>query len=49
MIKAELQQQMKGVKVSIGDSLQAMRGQLSEVQKSQEKKCGAISHMGEEL
>ena len=42
-LQSELQQQLNGVKKSIGDSLQAMRGQLVEVQKIQEKMPGAIS------
>ena len=48
MIKAELQQQLNGVKESIGDSPQAMQGQLAKVQKSQEKMWGTIKRMGEE-
>ena len=44
-----LQQQLNGVKESIGELLQAMRGQIVEVQKSQDKMWGAINRMGEEL
>ena len=49
LIKTELQQQMNGVEESIGESLQAMQGQLADVQKSQDKMWGAITRMGEEL
>ena len=43
MIKAELQHQLNEVKESIGESLQAMKGQIVEVQPSQEMMWGAIS------
>ena len=49
MLKAEFQQQLNAMKESIGDSLQAMKGQIAEVQQSQAKIWGAISRMGEEL
>ena len=49
MIKAKPQRQLDNVKESIGDSLQIMKGQIDEVQKSQEKMWGGISQMGEEL
>ena len=49
MIKAEVQQQLNELKASIGDALKMMKGQVAEVQKSQDKMWGAISQMGEEL
>ena len=47
MIKADLQQQLNEVRESIGESLQAMKGQIAKVQKSQGKMWDAISRMGE--
>ena len=49
MLKAEFQQQLNAVKESIGNSLQAMKRQIAEVQQSQDKMWGAISRMSEEL
>ena len=49
MIKAEVQHQLNELKASIGDALKTMKGQVAEVQKSQDKMWGAISRMGEEL
>ena len=49
MIKAEVQQQLNELKASIGDALKTMKGQVAEVQKSQDRMWGAISQMGEEL
>ena len=49
MLKAEFQQQLNAVKESIGDSLQAMKGQIAKVQQSQAQMWGAISRMGEAL
>ena len=41
MIKAECQQQLNELKSSIGAALQEMKGQVAEVQKSQDKMWGA--------
>ena len=49
MIKAKCQQQLNELKESVGEALQAMRDQVAEVQKSQDKMWGAISRMGDEL
>ena len=49
MIKAKVQQQLNELKTSIGATLQAMKTQVAEVQRSQDKMWGAISRMGEEL
>ena len=49
MIKAKVQQQLNEQKASIGDALKTMKGQVAEVQESQDKMWGAISWMGDEL
>ena len=49
MMKAGCQQQLNELKESIGKVLQMMRGQVTEVQKSQDKMWGAIRRMGNEL
>ena len=48
-IKAGCQQQLNELKASIGAALQEMKGQVAEVQKSQDKMWGAISRMSDEL
>ena len=49
MIKSRCQQQLNEPKDSIAVSLQAIRGQVAEVQKSQAKMWSAINRMGNEL
>ena len=43
MIKAEVQQQLNELKTSTGATLQAMKTQVAEVQRSQDKMWSAIS------
>ena len=49
MVKADFQRQFNELKTSIGATLQEVKAQVAEVQKSQDKMWGAIDRMGEEL
>ena len=49
MVKASFQQQFNELKSSIGATLQEVKAQVAEVQKSQDNMWGAISTMGEDL